>query len=87
MPRPPALRIVHPPVAGDPTVLVDTANRKAWLLTSRTPAHTPEWTDYPQHDPGMTLVQLFAWLGEGELGRVVKPVVKRRPWPWSLLDR
>ena len=24
----------------------------------------PEWTDYNQHDPGVTLLELFAWLTE-----------------------
>ena len=30
----------------------------------RIPGYTPEWTDLNQSDPGITLVQLFAWLGE-----------------------
>jgi len=37
------------------------------------PAHRPEWTDFNQHDPGVTLVQLFAWLSDllqYRLGRV-----------------
>ncbi|MFL5967039.1 MAG: hypothetical protein ACJ747_10855 [Gaiellaceae bacterium] len=25
----------------------------------------PEWTDWTQHDPGITLLELFAYLGEG----------------------
>jgi hypothetical protein len=30
----------------------------------RIPTYTPEWTDFNDSDPGMTLVQLFAWLTE-----------------------
>jgi predicted phage baseplate assembly protein len=33
-------------------------------LQRRIPAYTPEWTDYNDSDPGVTLMQLFAWLGE-----------------------
>ncbi len=31
---------------------------------SRIPRYAPEWTDHNKSDPGITLVQLFAWLGE-----------------------
>ncbi len=30
----------------------------------RIPRYTPEWTDFNDSDPGITLVQLFAWLSE-----------------------
>src|SRR4029453_16465528 len=30
----------------------------------RIPRYTSEWTDFNDSDPGMTLVQLFAWLTE-----------------------
>ena len=33
-------------------------------LIRRIPAYTPEWTDYNDSDPGVTLMQLFAWLAE-----------------------
>src|SRR5947209_19760278 len=33
-------------------------------LRRRIPAYTPEWTDHNDSDPGITLLQLFAWLGE-----------------------
>jgi predicted phage baseplate assembly protein len=36
----------------------------------RIPGYTPEWTDLNESDPGMTLVQLFAWLAEMVLWRV-----------------
>lgn len=30
----------------------------------RIPRYTPDWTDFNESDPGITLVQLFAWLTE-----------------------
>jgi baseplate J-like protein len=39
-------------------------------LVSRIPAHTPEWTSPTQGDPGRTLIELFAWLGDALLYRV-----------------
>jgi predicted phage baseplate assembly protein len=39
----------------------ETLYREAQL---RIPRYTPEWTDFNDSDPGMTLVQLFAWLTE-----------------------
>ena len=37
--------------------------------TARIPVHTPEWTHYSDSDPGMTLLQLFAFIGENILYR------------------
>lgn len=28
------------------------------------PRYAPEWTDWNEHDPGITLIQLFAWMTE-----------------------
>jgi predicted phage baseplate assembly protein len=36
----------------------------------RIPGYTPEWTDFNDSDPGITLVQLFAWLEEMILYRL-----------------
>ena len=33
-------------------------------LRRRIPAYTPEWTDYNESDPGIALMELFAWLAE-----------------------
>lgn len=33
-------------------------------LLRRIPVHAPEWTDYNDNDPGITLIQLFAYLSE-----------------------
>jgi hypothetical protein len=39
-------------------------------LVARIPAHTPEWTNPKVGDPGRTLIDLFAWLGDTILYRV-----------------
>lgn len=39
---------------------------------SRIPRYTPEWTDMNDSDPGMTLIQLFAWLTEMLIYRMAK---------------
>lgn len=39
-------------------------------LVARIPAHTPEWTNPRPGDPGRTLIELFAWLGDALLYRV-----------------
>lgn len=36
---------------------------------ARIPVHTPEWTNFNDSDPGMTLVQLFAFMTENLLYR------------------
>jgi predicted phage baseplate assembly protein len=38
-------------------------------LVARIPAHTPEWTNPRAGDPGRTLIELFAWLGDTILYR------------------
>lgn len=38
-------------------------------LLRRIPVYTPEWTDYNETDPGVALVELFAYLGESLLYR------------------
>jgi predicted phage baseplate assembly protein len=38
-------------------------------LVARIPAHTPEWTNPRPGDPGRTLIELFAWLGDTLLYR------------------
>jgi predicted phage baseplate assembly protein len=39
-------------------------------LRRRIPGYTPEWTDLNDSDPGIALVQVFAWLAETILWRV-----------------
>ncbi|WP_437983199.1 putative baseplate assembly protein [Sorangium sp. So ce117] len=36
----------------------------------RIPAYLPEWTDHNESDPGIALVQLFAWLAETSIFRL-----------------
>ena len=38
-------------------------------LVRRIPIYTPEWTNYNASDPGITLIELFAFLGENLLFR------------------
>lgn len=38
-------------------------------IVRRIPAHTPEWTQVGDGDPGRTLIDLFAWLGDTILYR------------------
>ena len=38
-------------------------------MVRRIPAHTPEWTNPQVGDPGRTLIDLFAWLGDTILYR------------------
>ncbi|HEU4325854.1 MAG TPA: putative baseplate assembly protein [Roseiflexaceae bacterium] len=38
-------------------------------LVARIPAHTPEWTNPLPGDPGRTLIELFAWMGDALLYR------------------
>ena len=37
---------------------------------SRIPAYAPEWTDYNVHDPGITFIELFAWVAEMQMYRL-----------------
>ena len=49
-----------------PNIQLDdrTFEQLATELRRRIPAYTPEWTDHNDSDPGITLIQLFSWLGE-----------------------
>src|SRR5258708_7823109 len=39
-------------------------------LRRRIPNYTPEWTDHNESDPGITLIQLFAWVADMLLWRL-----------------
>ena len=39
-------------------------------IRRRIPGYTPEWTDLNDSDPGIAIVQVFAWLAETVLWRV-----------------
>lgn len=47
-------------------------------LVARIPAHTPEWTHVREGDPGRTLIELFAFLGDTLLFRVNQIPEKQR---------
>jgi predicted phage baseplate assembly protein len=37
------------------------------IARSRLPTEAPAWTDYNLHDPGITLIELMAWLTEAQI--------------------
>ena len=39
-------------------------------LVRRIPVHSAEWTDHNASDPGIALLEVFAWLGENLLHRM-----------------
>lgn len=39
-------------------------------LVRRIPVHAPQWTDHSPGDPGIALIEVFAWLAEGLLHRM-----------------
>src|SRR5437870_6697570 len=46
---------------------------------ARIPVHNPEWTNFNDSDPGVTLIQLFSFLAENFLYRSNRvPEVNRR---------
>ena len=45
---------------------------------ARVPIHTPEWTNFNSSDPGVTLVQLFAFLAEAMIYRANQIPVRNR---------
>jgi len=63
-------------------------------LLRRVPVHDPEWTDFNASDPGVTLLDLLAYLGESLLHRfnqLAEPACSRlcpsaRTTSRSLLD-
>lgn len=54
-----------------PSPPIDNRNYQALVdeLIARIPGHTPEWTNFNQADPGITLIQLFAHITESLLYR------------------
>jgi hypothetical protein len=60
--------------------LIDDGNYMALLgeLLGRIPVHDPEWTDFEDSDPGVTLVELFAFLAETLLWQIDRQRQRRR---------
>jgi hypothetical protein len=48
------------------------------ILTSAFVPDTPEWTDFNDSDPGVTLVELFTFLGENLLFQIDERQRQRR---------
>lgn len=55
----------HLPVIDDRTYADIVAEIRA-----RIPRYTPEWTDLNENDPGMAMIELFAWLAEMQIFRM-----------------
>jgi hypothetical protein len=53
---------------------------------ARIPVHTPEWTNFNRSDPGMTLIELFAFLTETMLYRANRIPERNRTAFLSLLE-
>ncbi|MDA8018123.1 MAG: hypothetical protein MPN21_11815 [Thermoanaerobaculia bacterium] len=53
----------------EPTIDHRTYRQLVSEALSRVPAHTPEWTHLGDADPGVTLLQLFAFMGESVIYR------------------
>src|SRR3954451_22604355 len=56
-------------------------------LRARIPVYTPEWTDLGPSDPGITLLELVAHLGESLLYRFNQIPDQTRLWVLRLLQR
>jgi hypothetical protein len=48
-------------------------------MLARVPVHDPEWTEFNDVDPGISLLQLFAFLSESILHRYEVPIHKSQP--------
>ena len=60
--------------------LLDDRNYEKFLgeVFGRTAARNPEWTDFNRSDPGITLIELFAFLGDTLLWRLDEQQRQRR---------
>ena len=55
-------------------------------LLGRIPAYTPEWTNQQASDPGVTLLELFSFLGENLLYRFNQIPDATRLWLLRMLQ-
>lgn len=55
----------------------------------RIPVIFPEWTDFNEHDPGITVIELFAWLKEmrSTLSTAFRTAPARRCSGWREFSR
>lgn len=49
-------------------------------LAERIPAHTPEWTDFNESDPGFTLIEFFAFVDDSTLNDIILEYHEREWW-------
>lgn len=63
-----------------PAPLIDERNYAQLLgeVVRRIPVHNPEWTDFNQSDPGVTLIELFAFLADTLLWQIDERQRQRR---------
>jgi hypothetical protein len=71
-----------------PTPILDDRSYDQILaeLTARIPVYTQEWTDHGPSDPGITLLELLAYLGESLLYRFNQIPDQTRLWLLHLLQ-
>ena len=53
---------------------------------NRIPVYSPEWTDYNLHDPGITFIELLAWLTDMQIYQLDKLTEKHKLKFLSLLN-
>ena len=55
-----------------PVTKLDTIDFEALFTEARdlVPRYAPEWTDHNLHDPGITLIDLLAWITDQEIFRI-----------------
>ena len=56
------------------------------LGRSRLPGFAPEWTDHNAHDPGITLMELLAWVAEAQLYSVSRSRTDERAAYAAMFD-
>ncbi|MEA3061804.1 MAG: hypothetical protein QOJ94_1585 [Sphingomonadales bacterium] len=69
-----------------PAIDTRTYQRLVDETLARVPIHTPEWTNFNASDPGVTLVQLFAFLAEAMIYRANQIPARNRAKFLDLLD-
>jgi hypothetical protein len=69
-----------------PSIDTRTFQRLVDETLARVPIHTPEWTNFNPSDPGVTIVQLFAFLAEAMIYRANQIPVRNRAKFLDLLN-
>ena len=63
-----------------PEILLDDVRFQELVSEARTRIvrHSPDWTEHNVSDPGITLIELFAWMTEMTIYRGSNPYAKKR---------